>query len=84
MFRDIDAYSDPLRHESRGEWEASPTFFENQKGAWFWKKSPDCVHLWIKLSIQNVVLRVSQRKNSQKVCLRVFLSCFDKMFIEVR
>ena len=33
MFRDIDAYSDPLRHETRGEWEASPTFFENQKGA---------------------------------------------------
>ena len=38
MFRDIDAYSDTLRHETRGEWEASPTFFENQKGAWFWKK----------------------------------------------
>ena len=59
-------------------------FLKIKKVPDFGKKSPDCVHLWIKFSIQNVVLRVSQRKNSQKVCLQVFLSCFDKMFIEVR
>ena len=31
----------------------------------FGKKGPDCVHLRVKLSIQNVVLRVSRRKNTQ-------------------
>ena len=41
-----------------GEGEASIPFFENQKG-------PDCVHSWIKVSIQSVVLRVSRTKNSK-------------------
>ena len=31
----------------------------------FWKKGPDCVHLWIKFSIQNVVLRASRRKSTK-------------------
>ena len=41
-------------------------FFENRKH-WsdFGKKGPDCVHLWVKFSIQNVVLKVSRRKKSQ-------------------
>ena len=29
------------------------------------KKSHDCVHLWVKFSIENIVLRVSRRKNSK-------------------
>ena len=32
---------------------------------WFWKKGPDCVYLRFKFSIQNVVSRVSGRKNSK-------------------
>ena len=32
-------------------------YFENQKKvAWLCKNCPDCVHLWVKFSIQNVVL----------------------------
>ena len=31
----------------------------------FWKKAPDSFHFWIKYSIENVVLRVSWRKNSK-------------------
>ena len=31
----------------------------------FWKKGSVCVHLWVKFSIQNAVLRVSRRKDSK-------------------
>ena len=41
--------------EERGRLPLS--FFKNRK------KCPDCLHLWIKFSIPNVVLRVSRRKN---------------------
>ena len=57
--------------------------------ALFWKsnkKSPDCVknaltwknvHFWVKFSFQNVVLRVSRRKNSQIFPCAAFLTeCF--------
>ena len=41
-------------------------FFENRKKhPDFGKEGPDSVHLWVKYSIQNVVLRVSRRKNSK-------------------
>ena len=41
-------------------------FFENQnKCSDFAKKYPDCVHPYVKVAIQNVVLRVSKRKNSK-------------------
>ena len=39
-------------------------FWKSKKGPWFLKKGPDCVHLWVNFSIQDVVLRVSRRKNS--------------------
>ena len=40
-------------------------FFENQKKCHdFGKKGLDLVHLWVEFSIENVVLRVSRRKNS--------------------
>ena len=43
--------------------EASPLFFKNRKKCHgFWKKSPDNVQLWVKFSIQNVVLRISTKK----------------------
>ena len=41
-------------------------FFKNQKKcADFAKKGPDCVHPLVKFIIQNVVFRVSTRKNSE-------------------
>ena len=36
----------------------------------FRKKGPDCVHLYVKFTIQNVVLRVSKRKKLQIFSLR--------------
>ena len=50
-------------------------FLKNRKKC-PWKKSPDCVHLWVKFCIRNVVLTVSWRKNSKIFLSRVFLSCF--------
>ena len=41
-------------------------FFENkEKCPDFGKKHPDCGHPWVKSAIQNVVLKVSKRKNSK-------------------
>ena len=67
IFRGIAAYSATLTDEQlRGRGEASPALFENRKKCpHFGKKDPDCIHLWVKFSIQNIVLRVSRRKNSQ-------------------
>ena len=60
-------------------------YFENRKKVpWFCKKCPDCVHLWVKFSIQNVILRMFRRKNSQIFpCVAFFSSVFDRMFIKV-
>ena len=53
-------------------------FFENKK------KCPDCVHPYIKFSIQNVVLRVSKRKNFEMFpCEAFFTEIFDELFIGV-
>ena len=64
---DIDVYSATLTGAQLGRGgggKASPALFENRKKCPdFGKKGPDCVHLWVKFSIQNVVLRVSRRKN---------------------
>ena len=50
----------------------------------FWKKAPDCVHLSVKFSIQNVALRASWRKISKIFpCRTSFSSVFDKIFIEM-
>ena len=58
--------------------EVSPALFENRK------KCPDCVHHWVKFSTQNVVLRVSRRKNVKMFsCGDSFVFCFDEMFIKV-
>ena len=44
---------------TRGRGEASPSLIANRKKCPdFGKKGPDCVHLWVKFSIQNVALGV--------------------------
>ena len=53
-----------------------------KKSTDFGKKGPDCVHLWVKFYIQNVVLRVSKKRNSKKFPCGTFFSCvffFDKI-----
>ena len=64
-FKDIDS-AKITGLQLRGRGENSPTLFQNRKNCLdFEKKEPDCAHLWVKLSIQNIVLRVSRRKNSK-------------------
>ena len=60
----------------RSEGGSSLSFFENQKSTFiFGKKGPSCVHIWVKNSIQNVILIVYRRKNS-KICHCLFFLCF--------
>ena len=74
----------PWREPSIGGGLLPCPFWKSKKCPDFEKKDPDCVHLWVKLSIQNLDVRVSRRKNSQNFTLRGLYSCvFDKMFIEV-
>ena len=63
-----------------GEGRRSPLpFFENQKKyPDFRKKGPDCVHPYVKFTIQNVVLRVSKRKK-----ITIF-PCFFLEFLTIR
>ena len=70
MFRHIQGYwcifSHIQRHTTRARGETSPAPLENQqKCPDFIKKGPDCVHLWVNSSMQNVVLRVFKRKISE-------------------
>ena len=46
--------------------------FENRKSALILKKGPHSIHLWIKFSIKDVVLRVSRRKKTAKSFFLVF------------
>ena len=71
------------RHAIRGR--PPMPFFENRKKCSdLGKNGPDFVHLWVKFSIRNEVLRVSKRKNSKFFSLRGFFSCvFSAMFIKV-
>ena len=51
---------------------------------WFWKKSPHSVYLWVKISIQNVVSRLSRRKSFKSFpceaffLLKVLTKCLSK------
>ena len=55
-----------------------------KKRPWCWGKNGDCVVLWVKFCIQNIVLGVSKRKNSKIFPCGAFYSCvFNEMFIEV-
>ena len=60
-------------------------WFQQEKALdWIREKNHDCVHLWVKFCIQNVVLGVSRRKDSEIFPCRAFYSCvFNEMFIEV-
>ena len=61
-----------------------PFFKIGKKVYWFWEKCPDCVYLWNKFLIQNVVLRVFKRKNSKNFpCGALITFVLDEMFIEV-
>ena len=56
-------------------------FFKNRKKCHdFGKKSPDCVHLWVKVKLSNqiVALRVSRRKNSKMFPWGAFFLVFSK------
>ena len=58
-----------------------PLPFKNQNNC---PNFGDCVHLWVKFSIQNAVLRLSRREKSKILPCGAYFSCvFDKMFIEM-
>ena len=66
IFKNNFFYSTPFRRATTGEGRGFPCrFYKSLKVPWFWKKRPDIANLWVKISIQNVVLRVSRRKNSK-------------------
>ena len=85
IFRDFHAYSITLTGAYLGEGEeASTALFKNRKTCPdFLNKGHDCAHLWVKFSIQNVVLRLSKKK-TQNVSMRgLFSGVFDEICIEV-
>ena len=81
MFRYIDAYSAILTGaQLRRRGEASPAFFENGE-KYLQKEGPYCY--WVKFSIENIVLRVSRRKNLEMFPCGTSFSCVSGgMFIE--
>ena len=84
MFKDIDAYSATLTGAQLvGEERLPLSFLKIEKGERcpdLGKKSPDCFSLWVKFSIQNLVLGVSKEKISKMfLCGSLFLvfsTCF--------
>ena len=59
------------RHTTRREEGRLPCpFLKIDKCLDFGEKGSDCVHIWVKFFIQNVVLIVSRRKKLQNVSLR--------------
>ena len=90
-----EAYGAIIRHIRNSTEEASSALFENQRRfPDFGNKSLDCFNLWIRFSIQNLVLRVSRKKNPKCfpggslflvffVCFLVFfvlLTCFGNVY----
>ena len=63
-FSGIFVHIQPHSHvHTQGRGKGLLLSFENWKRCPdFGKKGPECVHSWIKFSIQNVVLRVSEEK----------------------
>ena len=74
-------------------WGGSPLpFFENRKKVpwsckkvpYFGKMCPVCVHAWVKILIQNVILRASWRKKTKFFPCGAFILCVThETFIEV-
>ena len=93
IFKGIQAYSGILMHiqphslvHNQGGVGRPPLLFlkiEKKKKMILEKKITMCP-LWVKFCIQNVVSRVSKRKNSKIFPCRTSFSCtLDKMFIKV-
>ena len=59
----------------KGGRPALTLFWKSKKVSWFWKKDPNCVHLWAEFSIQNVVLRSSRRKSSKMFPCSALFTC---------
>ena len=89
IFRHIQRYlcifSHTHRRSNRGKRGGRPcAFSKSKKCPNFGKKSADSLDLWVKLSMQHVVLRVFRRKNSNMFpCAASFSCVFDEMLIEV-
>ena len=89
IFREIDGFIHTHRSATKegvnGRRGATLPFLQSEKNALILeKKSPHCAHLLLKVSIQNVVLRVPRRKNSKMFpCGTIFYFIFEEMFIEV-
>ena len=65
--------------------KASPALFKNQKSALIFKRMALVMSIWVKFSIQNVILRVSRKKSPKSFPLvslfLVFLTiCLSKCF----
>ena len=80
-----EAYGAIIRHIRNSTEEASSALFENQRFSDFGNKSLDCFNLWIRFSIQNLVLRVSRKKNPKCFpggsLFLVFFICFLVFFV---
>ena len=85
----IEYWGAQLAGRATSRWEGGgslPCPFLKIKKKWpdFWKKGPDCVHPYVKFTVQNVVLTVSKRKNFKVLpCEAFFSGIFDKMFLGV-
>ena len=84
-FKDIQGYSGILILEVEWERQRQSGRGLNRKQCHdLGKNGLDCVQLWIKCSIQNLVLIASRRENSNMLPCGDFFSCvFDEMFIEM-
>ena len=79
ILKDVDAYWSAFTSaQQRGE-GLFYSFLKIKKCSDFGKK----IHTWVKLSIQNVVLRVSRRKNYKIFSCGTYFCVFDEIFIEV-
>ena len=86
IFKDFQAYLGILMHNQPHSQGALPCLFWKSKKEYpdFGKKGSDCVHLWVKFSIQSAALRVSRRKNSKMFPCKASFSCvFVEIFIEM-
>ena len=70
----IEAYGTIIRHIRNTA--------SSKKVPWFCKENPDFFDLWVKFSIQNVVLRVSRRKISKMSPCGVSFYCIFDMFLK--
>ena len=75
IFKDIHAYSHRYTTKREGGDLLCPFLKIGKSGLILGNKS-DCVHLWVKFSIENVALWVSRRKNSKMFPCGTFFVVF--------